>query len=346
MRKPLLLLLLTIFMNSGFSQKNDTLSVFMDADFKNATKAASFYNGIAFRVGNQWFQKFVYPNGQPMIKAYFKEKSRQTKNGPYVFYHENGQKADEGTFINNVQEGIWKYYYASGKLKDSGMVVHGRMAGTWTSWHENGQVKSIANYPSYDSLEKASKTVVIFWIIMNEYPSSSLNGGFISYHSNGHLDSKGSYLNNQRTGSWEFYYENGEISTKEEYKEQKLESLECFDSTGFKTNDHCALEREPYPILDERTDFKTYMYDHIIWPKELLKQAIDGVVFGEYTITRNGELIDFKITSSVHELLSKETERFFKSLKQWVPAVSHNRNIDYTMKFIIPFNNSGIIGRK
>ncbi|WP_430898956.1 MULTISPECIES: energy transducer TonB [unclassified Paraflavitalea] len=335
--KKTLLLLFILSSYASFSQKNDTLRKYFDASFQPTSKSKAAIAGLAIRSGDHWYLIAVYPNNKPILKAYFKDPNLEVKDGPYSVYYENGNKASEGNFINNSRQGVWKFYYQSGGMKDSGMVINDQMTGSWSSWYENGGLKFEAGFPDPDSIYASSKPLIVKEILHNSLPAFSLHGGWTSYFPNGKIDSKGSYVYNLKEGKWNYYHENGNLSTIEVYKSDKVTAMECFDSTGTKTGDFCSIAKAPYPNLDRFTDFNTYMLDNIFWPKELLDKNVSGMVKGRYTITKLGEFKDFVITDSPHELLSKETERFFRSLKQWSPAVSHNRAIDFTVSFEIPF---------
>jgi TonB family protein len=83
-------------------------------------------------------------------------------------------------------------------------------------------------------------------------------------------------------------------------------------------------------------DFDKYALDNMFWPEPLKRSDIQGEVEIEYTISKNGELKNLRVLHTPHELMSAEVIRFFRTLK-WSPAVSHNRPIDYTMKYKVPF---------
>ncbi|WP_315817458.1 energy transducer TonB [Paraflavitalea speifideaquila] len=74
----------------------------------------------------------------------------------------------------------------------------------------------------------------------------------------------------------------------------------------------------------------------MFWPESLKRANIEGTVEIAYTISKEGKMTHIKVLSTPHELMSAEVIRFFNTL-QWSPAVSHNRPIDYTMKYSVPF---------
>jgi antitoxin component YwqK of YwqJK toxin-antitoxin module len=76
------------------------------------------------------------------------------KDGPWVFYHYDGQLSEKGTFKDGEREGLWIEYhdyaedgllyfigsYAEGTYKD------GKKEGPWVEYYENGQIFSEGTY--------------------------------------------------------------------------------------------------------------------------------------------------------------------------------------------------------
>ena len=48
----------------------------------------------------------------------FGKKVYRDQNGNWITYFESGQKAMEGKFKNDKEDGIWKSWYENGQLKD------------------------------------------------------------------------------------------------------------------------------------------------------------------------------------------------------------------------------------
>lgn len=84
-------------------------------------------------------------------KAWYLEKG-QTVNGEMPFnpdpnrkwiaWHDNGVKAEEGSYFGIAPNGEWTYWYDNGNLKMTSTYQSGSLVGTWTQWHKNGKKKS------------------------------------------------------------------------------------------------------------------------------------------------------------------------------------------------------------
>ncbi len=98
-----------------------------------------------------------------------------------------------------------------------------------------------------------------------------------------------------------------------------------------------VIHKPTVEIIDCNLGFKNYMLDHIFWPKELDGNDVNGNLRANYTISKEGKLISFKVVESPHELPGKEVERFFWSIENWSPAILHNRPTEFTVTIEIPF---------
>ena len=59
-------------------------------------------------------------------------------NGPYVSYHLNGEKKEEGSFDYDHIHGSFKTWYKSGKKESEGFYNFGFMDSLWTIFYESG----------------------------------------------------------------------------------------------------------------------------------------------------------------------------------------------------------------
>jgi antitoxin component YwqK of YwqJK toxin-antitoxin module len=350
------------------AQKNDTIRKYLDRNLQFTSRSSAVYPAVGFKVPDAWFLQVLYPDTSVLLKAYFKDKNFAIKNGPYLLYHGRNVKAMEGTYVNNIAQGLWRYWHVTGQLKDSGLLVNNVMCGTWKSWAANGQLLVSVDYNnSPDGAADASRRPPAKpgkkapGILPDDSPVPGTRDGLsLAYFPNGQLQDSGRYIDDLRTGLWKTWYENGKLdaegnyisgnmqgdwtyyrsnghkSTEEKYVSGKLQSMTCYDSLGNKEGDYCSILKPPVPLGPFDT-FADYVLDNIFWPKELVNSEVQGVVRVEYVITKSGDLTNFRVVESPHQLLSDEVTRFLTTIEKWSPAVSHNRVIDFQMKFDVPF---------
>ena len=360
--KVLIFFLLVISATSVTAQKNDTIRKYLDQKLQFVSRAKSTYPAMGIKQADGWYLLAMYPDTTVLLKGYFKDKNFTVKNGPYILYHGKNVRAMEGTYLSNLPQGIWRYWYANGQLKDSGLLINNVMCGLWQSYNTKGQLLISVHYkpePGSNLNPPAPRRSGTLLPDMSPVPGER-DGVALAYYPTGQLQDSGVYSNDRRTGlwkswyvngqisaagsfegdslhgSWTYYRENGNKSTEETYVMGKLQAMACFDSLGNKESNYCSILKPPV-ALGPFDNFADYLLDNVMWPRELINTNVQGVVKVEYVITKGGELTNFKVLESPHQLLSDEVTRFFSTIEKWSPAVSHNRIIDFTMQYEVPF---------
>jgi len=212
-----------------------------------------------------------------------------------------------------VKDGWFMYYYANENRASGGRFAQNIRVDNWKSWYPNGQLK--------DSFI---------------YVNNEVEGPAKSFHESGVLASEGVYKMGKYDGPWTFYHENARPSTKEIYKEGRLVSLECFDSTGTSTGFNCGISMPPAPV-GKYGSLEKYFKDSMHIPLSQTREPIEGYVNVEFTIMRDGKLTNYRVISSDDAALTKEVARLIFGIQDWHPAVSHNRNVDFTVTLSVPF---------
>ncbi len=77
------------------------------------------------------------PGARP--EGYPPENSRLVGSHLTVF-HDNGQVAESGGYVDGKKTGAWTYWDAVGRLELEGEYVDGLAEGLWRSWHDNGRI--------------------------------------------------------------------------------------------------------------------------------------------------------------------------------------------------------------
>lgn len=107
------------------------------------------------------------------------------------------------------------------------------------------------------------------------------------------------------------------------------------------------IYREPKPLknctfLEQPAYYKTakgdsllkYIQDHISYPNILIEQDIQGVVYVEFIVEKDGALSTFKILRSLHKSLDKEAIEVLRHMPYWNPA--KERGIEERCKMVVP----------
>ncbi|HJW15576.1 MAG TPA: TonB family protein [Flavisolibacter sp.] len=320
------LLLLMCLPLRNMAQKKDTLYKYLDADLQPTDEKNGEFFGVAIKKDGYWVLYAIYPDTTPVIKAIFKDRQLKIKHGPYTVYYPKNRIETTGFYHNNMMNGVWQTWYPNGNKKDSGLVINNQLVNLWKEWYPNGHIKNECTYSEAQD-QTIYKSINTPW-------TGPRNGKYSSWYENGKMESLGKYINGIMDGEWKWYYDNGNISTIEFYSDGKISALQCFDTTGKSTGEYCSISKPP--LLKPAGDFREYIFGNLLWPEEAIKNKIEGTVDVNFTVTKNGELKDLKITSD-KAVLKKEVERLFETMKEWYPAVSHNRPVDAQEEFSIPF---------
>ncbi len=82
----------------------------------------------------------------------------------------------------------------------------------------------------------------------------------------------------------------------------------------------------------EEACFK-WLGDNIRYPKDCLKKKIEGRVFVNFVVEKDGSITDVKTLRSPHKSLSKEAERVVKAMPKWKPGRFNNEpvRVRYTL---------------
>jgi antitoxin component YwqK of YwqJK toxin-antitoxin module len=270
-------------------------------------------------------------------------------------------------YENNVPNGFWKEWYENGKPKDSGRKYYNKMVGSWKFWHDNGQLLTNSKYADSFSTPPAltkyikkeniateiSNYLELFfedvkigtWILyfdngqMQDSLHYNIDGkiGFAkSWYKNGNLESSGTYLKGLRENTWTWYYENGITATVEMYKNGKIVSLNCFDSTGKYVSDYCSINK-PAMFPGGITKFEEYIKKNVKYPEDAMQFKHEAIVRCTFRIDKNGKVNNVKFSESPIIYFNREIENALYAMPTWEPAIMHNRLADYDVQLSVPF---------
>ena len=170
------------------------------------------------------------------------------RDGPWVSYLD-GQLFSKGTYKDGKRHGPWVQYWLNGKLWSKGTYKNGLKEGPFVSFERDGKVRG-KDTGTYKNGEKIEPNVVIsetvkygdlvernglFYKRSSDVPFSGevtgrlqvtikngkRVGAFVTYWENGQLMTKGNYKDEDRDGAWVNYYDNGQLMSKGTYKDGK-----------------------------------------------------------------------------------------------------------------------------
>lgn len=222
-----LILLIPIFfvlstMSQNVGQKGDSLINYTDINgFKQGFWQQKYYNG---EIRYEGYFKNDKPYGE--FKRY-DNRGRITSllnysmNGDTAhatLYHENGNIAAVGKYINKIKDGEWKYYNEDGKLITVETYDLETKDGPFIVYYEDGKVYEEKNYANGEldgeKIRYYSNGQINYKAL---YRNGRRVGDFFVYDVDGKVLVYGKYVDDKRHGTWRFYEESGEFKGEIKY---------------------------------------------------------------------------------------------------------------------------------
>ena len=104
-------------------------------------------------------------------------------------------------------------------------------------------------------------------------------------------------------------------------------SLVVVDSTILLYSNLKTSDKEIHAILEERPKYPSgmdevvkYIQTHIQYPPTAVYKKIEGKVWIESVIDRDGKVVQPKVAYSVHPLLDQDALRIIKMMPDWRPG--------------------------
>jgi uncharacterized protein len=217
-----------------------------------------------------------YENGNPKLVYY----TKMDKNIKYKIaekmYYENGKLQYEGNFNNNERIGKWTYYFENGVVFSKCDFTNSKSGFDWEVYRmdktkivgKKDKINQVSFYPDgalaaikikSNGQEKEYKFFATYRVLEErEYKGNILNGQTLSFYENGNINSKNYFKDGMQDSVYLLYYENGATQIKGNYKlDSKVGKWEYFKADG--TPDGEEIYGEEGSLLKPRdTGLKYY----------------------------------------------------------------------------------------
>lgn len=323
----------------AYSQTVDT--VYLNSDYQETVKEqAAFYKITEYKI-----TEFKY-----RIETYFISGALKSKkscldelciqqDGPYVEFYENGQKESEGKYAKGSPSGKWSEWYENGQLSSSGYYADGAKYGIWNSWYKNGNPKEVLEYiGSSRNPEHRQYELREYWTPNGEKQVDKGDGNAkYFYEGSSVVSSEGEYKNGYKVGIWRGYRENGNLWYTETYKKSNVSGT-SIDENGQKYEYQTFLE-QPNPE-DGMAGLYKYVGKNMRYPNEARRKGIEGKVFIQFVVSKNGDLINIKTIKGIGGGCNEEAERVIKTAPKWNPGKQRGQPVEVRMILPITFKLS------
>jgi protein TonB len=89
---------------------------------------------------------------------------------------------------------------------------------------------------------------------------------------------------------------------------------------------HVIVEKNPEFPGGEPARLK-YLQNSLNYPQEAVRNKIQGTVFVQFVVNRDGKIVDVKVVRGVHSLLDNEAIRVVKNMPAWIPAEQQGKKV-------------------
>ena len=89
-----------------------------------------------------------------------------------------------------------------------------------------------------------------------------------------------------------------------------------------------------YDIVEGEEACMKWLSDNIKYPPICVEQGIQGRVYAQFVVNKDGSIVDIKIVRSPDPYLSKEAERVLKMMPKWSPGKQRGKPV--RVKFSLP----------
>lgn len=125
-------------------------------------------------------------------------------------------------------------------------------------------------------------------------------------------------------------------NTVTEYKPE-IKREEIDPDVNDKINESFKVTEQPYFGIAGDKEFKAWIAEHTIYPEDAKGNNIQGKVYLQFVIEKDGSVSNIQVLKSIDELLSKEAVRVLESSPKWNPGKIDGTPVRVKVYFPIMF---------
>tara|TARA_B100000809_G_scaffold162175_1_gene159471 strand:- start:988 stop:1665 length:678 start_codon:yes stop_codon:yes gene_type:complete len=135
------------------------------------------------------------------------------------------------------------------------------------------------------------------------------------------------------------YWENGIKKREDKYINGNFVEGNCFNDAG-KEIEHFSFMIMA-KISNKENPTSQFLSANVIYPPKAKAKGIQGRVFVNFTVGKNGKVKDINILRAAHPLLNKEALRVVNAMPIWIPAKQDGERVSVSYNLPIGFRLSG-----
>jgi len=205
--------------------------------------------------------------------------SVEVMDGKYISYWDNGEKAQEGNYVDGKRQGNWITWHRNGQKMEQGKYKDDAMSGKWEAFFKSGQNEYDKNY-----LNGKAHGKWIFWYNNGQkskeqqWKEGKKHGIWLAWHKNGQRQYEKHFSNDKAQGIWIFWLTSGLKHKEQEWKDDTLisEIIYAEEEKESPEQDTVSIEK----TLDEKLlELKSLRSRDLISEEEydsLRKEILEG----------------------------------------------------------------------
>jgi protein TonB len=227
---------------------------------------------------------------------------------PKALYFRAKTKTDAGWKVNDC--------YISGKIQMSGTYIDDSckiQQGDFSFYNEKGHLYHISHY-EHGKLEGVDKL----------------------YYDDDQIRTEGKFKDGKQEGEWVGYYPSGKPSAHVDFKDGNQISGKFFDENGKRNKSVTEFSRNAL-FPGGLPSLQRFLIRNLHYPDTATKANIQGTVVVGFLVTKEGNIEDIKVSSSVDPALDEEALRVIRLMPEWDPLIVGGILCDATRKQPIVF---------
>lgn len=202
----------------------------------------------------------------------------------------DGQKLEEGNYLNNRKVGTWKLYHCNGRVKCE-MVYHEDKSATVKNYYENGVLREEGTWKNntwtgnYKYYYESGKPFYDF-----AFNEDGKRDGFQKYfYENGNTMYEGTWKDSKEAGVIKEYYEDGSLKAEKTFNDGKIdeESVKNYAPQAKEKKVEVVEEKKAEPVVPEVPDMK-------------IPDGKNKTYYSNGKIERDGEFLKGKLFRGKH----------------------------------------------
>jgi TonB family protein len=301
-----------MYSSRAFCQDTLEFKTFFTKDDEETDEAHAHYYSTGKRVGGKGiyidtvYSYYVPSNVVKAVKVY---NEKGVLNGKVSFFHENG------------------------KLKQEGFYDAGRRTGTQTNWYADGKSHrtfQFSNDPDSDNFNNRYRFKILDYWDSTGVQLIKDGVGFCECYLTDYEKESGRVNDGFKDSLWSGS-RNDTVIFKESYKKGQLINGNSYYKGKTFSYDKIEVPAEFPGGMDGLFSF---LRKNIRFPSEARRMGVNGKVFVQFVVEKDGSLSDIVIVKGVTKSVDDESLRLVGMMKKWKPALQRGRPVK--SKFVLP----------